>query len=322
MRLERVFLNGGAVRPFWRFMLSAALLVLAVMLAGMASVGLRPRPVWVGQNLGSLFWQELFLFPLLLFVFTMLAGLLDRKPLGSVGFAFHERWKQEMVEGLGLGSAMILLVAGLEWKLGFAHFSFGRSPAGSILGAGAFYVFFLMLAAANEELVFRGYAFQRLADSIRPAGAVAAFSVLFALGHLANPSHTMISTTNTVLIGLLLAIAYLRTRALWMPLGIHFAWNYAQGFVLGFPVSGLAVPRSLMVARVHGAAPLTGGQYGPEGSLLTTAVILSGLAYVSFSKRLKVTGTMQLLNSPSAGWLSMPEGYTIFPDRPSHAKKE
>jgi hypothetical protein len=213
------------------------------------------------------------------------------------------------------------VVAGLEHTLGLVQFSIGELPRGPLLAAGAFYIFFLMLAAANEELVFRGYAFQRLADSLRPMGAVAVFSVLFALGHLANPSHTLISTVNTVLIGVLLAVAYLRTRALWLPLGVHFAWNYVQGFVLGYPVSGLEMPRGMVSAHVHGAAQLTGGQYGPEGSLLTTLVILAALVYVSFSRRLRATRTMQLLSAPSAAWRAESERNDIFPESASDPEK-
>jgi membrane protease YdiL (CAAX protease family) len=320
--LEEVLLKEGEVRPLWRFMLSAPLIVLAVMLAVMASAGIRPHPSWLGPNLGPLFWQELFLFPLLLFLFGMLTGVMDRKPLGSVGFAFHERWKQELAMGLGLGGGMMLLVAGLEHTLGWARFSPSGRALESVLTASGFYIFFLILAAANEELVFRGYAFQRLVDAIRPAGAVVAFSVLFGLGHLENPSHTWISTVNTVLIGVVLAVAYLRTRALWVSLGIHFAWNYVQGVVFGFPVSGLTIPHAWMAARVHGSALLTGKSYGPEGSLLTTGVIIAGLVYVSSSPRMKTTRTMQRLSLPAPRWGLDAENYDIFPEGPSDSKKE
>ncbi len=321
-RLVGVFLKGGDLRPFWRFMLSVPLIILAVMLAVMASGGLRPHPAWLGRTLGSLLWQELFLFPLLLILFTALAGVLDRKPLGAVGFAFHERWKQELAEGVILGGGMMLVVAGLEHTFGSARFSSTALPPERTLVAAALYLFFLLLAAANEELVFRGYAFQRLAEAIRPAGAVVLFSVLFALGHLANPSHTLISTVNTVLIGVLLAVAYLRTRALWVPLGVHFAWNYVQGFVLGLPVSGLSIPHAWLTAQVHGNRLLTGGAYGPEGSWLTTAVILVGLVYVSASPRLRVSQTMRRLNSPAAPWPNPTEPQEIFPDLSSLDKKE
>ena len=68
-----------------------------------------------------------------------------------------------------------------------------------------------------------------------------------------------------MLVGVPLSVAYLRTRALWMPVGIHFAWNYVQGFIFGLPVSGFRLPTSVLTARVHGAAWLTGSAYGPEG---------------------------------------------------------
>ena len=98
-----------------------------------------------------------------------------------------------------------------------------------------------------------------------------------------------------MLVGIPLAAAYLRTRALWMPIGIHFAWNFLQGFTLGLPVSGIALPDALVTARVHGAVWLTGGDYGPEGGLLASGAIVAVTFYMLLSKRIYTSEEMKAL---------------------------
>jgi hypothetical protein len=153
----------------------------------------------------------------------------------------------------------------------------------------------LMVAAADEELVFRGYPFQRLVEVAGPVAAVVVASALFGAAHLRNPFQSWISTLNTALVGVMLAICYLRTRALWLPLGIHFAWNFVQGYVLGLPVSGVAFPRAIFQTKISGPSWLSGGAYGPEGSILCLSVIAAGTVYFFVSRRICTASEMQHL---------------------------
>jgi len=206
--------------------------------------------------------------------------------------AFHPRWWRELLRGLGVGAAMLFLAIVLEWVCGFTHFTFTPHP---MLRAGSFSFVLFALAAANEEAVFRGYPFQRLAESITPVGAIAVTSVFFGLAHLANPHRTWISTLNTALVGIPFCIVYLRTRSLWMPIGMHFIWNYLLGFLLGLPVSGFTISASVFTARVGGPIWLTGGQYGPEGGLLAMGAILVVTVYLSFTKSIYTSEEMKAL---------------------------
>src|SRR5262249_52558781 len=134
--------------------------------------------------------------------------------------------------------------------------------------------------------------------------AVVIMSALFGLIHFMNPHRTWVSTINTALVGVPLSISYLKTRALWLPIGIHFIWNFLQGFVLGLPVSGLVVSRGILTARVTGPEYLTGGAYGPEGGIFATGVILMATVYLVFTKRFQTTAAMQRILStplPTAG---------------------
>jgi hypothetical protein len=120
-------------------------------------------------------------------------------------------------------------------------------------------------------------------------------SAFFGLAHLGNAHDTWISTVNTMLIGIPLSIAYLRTRSLWVPLGMHFIWNYVQGFVFGLPLSGLRLSTSLLKAQVHGAAWLTGSDYGPEGGLLCTVAVVGAGIFLFFSARIRMSERMREL---------------------------
>jgi len=293
MTVEKVFLADGRVRPFWRFVLSVPLVFLAMFVAD-SSARFIARPGDLG-GWGRVVWSTVLLLPALLAVFKLLTAAFDRKPLGSVGLAFCGSWRMELGLGLGVGSLMILVVGGAESALGVAQFSLGHHSPSPFLGWGGALFVLLFVAATNEELMFRGYPFQRLAESIGAPAAVAVFSALFGMVHLGNPNHTVVSTLNTVLVGVPLSIGYLRTRALWMPVGIHFAWNFLQGFGLGLPISGFSVPLSLLNAQVSGNVLLTGGRYGPEASVLATIVIIAATGYLWRTKSIYISEPMRAL---------------------------
>jgi membrane protease YdiL (CAAX protease family) len=225
--------------------------------------------------------------------------LFEHKPLGVVGLAFHPCWVKELCVGLGIGGIMMISLGGAEALLRLAHFARNTLPARAELVYGSCLFLILLITATNEELVFRGYPFQKLVESLGPPGAVAVSSVFFGLAHLGNSHHTWISTLNTMLVGIPLSIAYLRTRSLWMPVGMHFTWNYVQGFVFGLPVSGYTFSPSLLKVQVHGAAWLTGSEYGPEGGLLSTIAIVGAGIYL-FCARIRMSERMrELVLGPS-----------------------
>ena len=140
----------------------------------------------------------------------------------------------------------------------------------------------LISGALAEELMFRGYPFQRLVEGIGAPGAIVVFSVLFGVVHLSNPGASVWGLINTVAIGVLLSLAYLRTNALWLPWGIHdFAWNTVLGLILGLPVSGLRLFNVMVHATAIGPKWLTGGSYGIEASAPGAVAIVFGLPFVS-----------------------------------------
>jgi len=158
-----------------------------------------------------------------------------------------------------------------------------------------------VLAAAAEEVVFRGYPLQTLTRAKLAWLGVLLTAVPFAAVHLNNPNSARGFTfVNTALAGIWLAIAYLRTGSLWFPLGIHWAWNWMQAAILGVPVSGInrLTPAPLLHAANQGPDWLTGGTYGLEGGLACTIALLVSM-FVVWRTKLIVSADVTPL-SPSS----------------------
>jgi hypothetical protein len=124
-----------------------------------------------------------------------------------------------------------------------------------------------------EEVMFRGYILQRLADGAGKPLAIIISAVLFAFLHIFNPGSDPFGIFNTIIIGVLLSVLYFRTRSLWMPVGFHFAWNFFLGYVYSMPVSGLPLYGLLDVTEVDPQSRLSGGTYGPEAGLACTIAL-------------------------------------------------
>jgi membrane protease YdiL (CAAX protease family) len=231
---------------------------------------------------------------LLIVGFSILLLFADRvgRPIAAMGLGLERGWARQFALGCALGAGMIC-VAVLCLAL-FGHLHFRVTFNGRVARLIAMELAVLLGGALTEELMFRGYPFQRLIESFRavaeavsdvPArtaetiGGLAAavlLSVLFGAAHLWNPHSSKLAFVNTVAVGVLLSFAYLRTRALWLPWGIHFAWNTALGLGFGLPVSGLTDFSVAVHGRAVGPGWLTGGAYGIEASATGTAVIAMG----------------------------------------------
>jgi membrane protease YdiL (CAAX protease family) len=204
-------------------------------------------------------------------------ALLEELPLRAVGCSPHRGWLKNLGLGSALGAATLFLAALLATMTRGLHFRFdtaGERAIGETLATSALLFVF---AAAAEEILFRGYPLQTLTRANLAWLGVLLTSVPFAAVHLNNP-HAVPGFTfvNTALAGVWLAVAYLRTRSLWLPLGLHWAWNWAQASLLGLPVSGIEriAPAPLLHAMNAGPDWLTGGSYGIEGGAACTVALL------------------------------------------------
>jgi len=132
-------------------------------------------------------------------------------------------------------------------------------------------------AVFHEELLFRGYPFQKIWRTHRPV-AVLFSSIVFAALHAGNNAFSPLAMANLFFAGLLLALAYARYERLWFPIGIHLGWNLLSGPILGYNVSGYVSSETVLRTVGRGAPWLTGGLFGIEGSIWIVVVELAGIA--------------------------------------------
>jgi membrane protease YdiL (CAAX protease family) len=198
---------------------------------------------------------------------------LRRESLATVGLRLDRRWVAESGAGLLLGAVSALLAVAIMAAVGAVRLEL--DPARNLYAlAGGFYVF--ACVALLEELLFRGFVFQRLVAGLGAWTAQGLLALTFALAHWGNPDMQgdarVLATIEIALGAILLGLAWLRTRSLALPVGLHLGWNWAQGQILGFDVSGLEQPG--WWRPVFDGAPdwLTGGEFGLEASVCAIAV--------------------------------------------------
>jgi uncharacterized protein len=177
---------------------------------------------------------------------------------------------RELLHGLLFGTA---LIAGCALAVVLST-SVRHVPGGGIPWAELFAVF--LPAVVHEELLFRGYPFQKLFAWNRDF-AIVFCAIVFAALHLGNPSVSLLGFANIFLGGILLGLAYARYRRLWYPIGLHLAWNLMTGPILGHEVSGYDSLTTLFVEVGSGPAWLTGGEFGIEGSVWMTVAEVAGI---------------------------------------------
>ncbi|OQP60780.1 CPBP family intramembrane glutamic endopeptidase [Niastella populi] len=206
--------------------------------------------------------------------------IIDRKPAKSLGL----QWTSfEADASIGfclgaaiLGAASLLLFAtgNLEWI--DAHFIGQDLLLGLLL---------MVLIALTEEIVFRGYILNNLMESMNKWAALAVSAVMFALAHSSNPGISSVAMANLMLAGMLLGINFIYTRNIWFAVLFHFGWNFIQGPVLGYTVSGLPL-KGVLQPALKGPWWLTGGGFGLEGSFITTCLFALALLllYIAYER--------------------------------------
>lgn len=218
------------------------------------------------------------LFVLITFLFTK---FIDRQQVISIGFAIKD-YKNE--GGIGVFTAMMLLGTGTIILIVTGHLSVG----GFSLDPWMFLMQLMLMLIVGfvEEIMFRGYILNNLMQSMNRWIALIISAALFAVVHLANPDMTIFSIVNILLAGMLLGLNYVYTKNLWYSIAFHFCWNFIQGPVLGYEVSGYKL-QSVFMLTFKGSKIITGEPFGFEGSSVCAILLLISLIvfYKIFSKR-------------------------------------
>ncbi|MEO8592505.1 MAG: type II CAAX endopeptidase family protein [Candidatus Solibacter sp.] len=220
----------------------------------------------------------------------------ENRGIADIGLRVNRCSGQNLVLGLAGGACTAALVLLPPVLAGAAHFRptpDDQPTVGTIL----FVSILLAAGSIGEELFFRGYGFQELLASVGPFATVVPVGVLFALLHGSNPGANYLSTANTAGFGVLFGYAYLRSRDLWLPIGLHFGWNFTLP-LFGVNVSGLRMKVTGYEMTWTAGSLWSGGEYGPEGSLLTSAVLVALFIYL---RKAPIRRQVSPLTDPPAG---------------------
>jgi hypothetical protein len=299
--LLNFFYNGheGRLRAFWRLLFQFVLYTLGVtILTSLALVGfiLVNGPLLGDEVASSITSSPAFrVTGLIAASFATLASVwiagrfFDRRPFSGLGLRLDKDWWLDLSFGLFLGAFLMTAIFLVELTAGWVEVT----GAFEVVGPKRSFLLAILIPATlfffvgiGEELFFRGYQLTNIAEglnysSLGPRGAVALAwvisSFLFGLLHSTNPGATFASTTNITFAGLMLGAGYVLTGRLGISIGLHITWNFFQGNVFGFPVSGIGtVGATFISVEQEGPLLLTGGPFGPEAGLLGLATMSAG----------------------------------------------
>ena len=211
---------------------------------------------------------------LLVLGYAAFGFLFDRQkhPISAQGLPPRPGWPREAGVGLAVGWAAVLIcVLPLALMGGIAIVLSTQATAWGALAAD---LLFFALVALVEEVVFRGYGFQRFESVVGPYGAALGFALFYAIVQALQPGSNRASIAVAIVFSLLLSTAYLRTRALWLSWGLNLGWKASRALIFGLAVSGVGGHSSVVEGDPMGPLWLTGGGYGIDGSWMAFIVLL------------------------------------------------
>ena len=265
--------NDNRVRALVRIPLFLGLFILFMIIQRLALSPLRD----------SILYFRLINAPVSFILFSLLiwisAKLIDRRKVADYGIFYSKEWIYDFVFGLLLGIFLISFVFILEYSMGwitivdYYYAAGGKSFILALLESLLLYIY----VGYYEETVSRGYLLRNISEGMNFKKSGPMFAIIFAVlftsfifgfGHADNPNATFIGWWNIIIVGVLLGYTFVITKSLAIPIGIHITWNFFQGSVFGFPVSGNPTPVTFLQIEQGGNPLWTGGDFGPEAGLV------------------------------------------------------
>lgn len=295
------FWNSEERRPraLWRLILQVALMLILQTVAGVIIIAISPQAIQTLADPNQLTRGSLpaILSTLATFLAIVLsirfAGKwLDHRSFKEFGLHLNSKWWGDLFFGLALGAALMAFIFLVELAFGWVKINgtFQSTPPSQSFGMTAIYgIFFFLVVGIQEELMYRGYMLRNLAEGLNlqwltPQSALILGYLISAIAfgglHILNPDATMLSTINIMIAGLFLGLGLLLTGELALSIGLHITWNYFEGYVFGFPVSGITSAGNFLAIQQNGPNLWTGGAFGPEAGLISLVAMLAGAGLI------------------------------------------
>ncbi|MGZ9223741.1 MAG: CPBP family intramembrane glutamic endopeptidase [Anaerolineales bacterium] len=223
-------------------------------------------------------WNQLINFLVITLSVYVARTWLDKRSFESLGLKLDHQTLPDIFAGIGItfvqmGFIFVVMLT-LGW-LTFEGFAWEFDPVNIVITNTLTFFIVFIFVGWNEELLSRGYHLQTIASGMNLFWGVIISSAVFGLLHLGNPNATWVSAAGIFFAGVYLAYGYIRTKQLWLPIGLHIGWNFFEGVGFGFPVSGLDT-YALTRITVHGPEIWTGGAFGPEAGLIVLPSLVLG----------------------------------------------
>lgn len=231
-----------------------------VVLTGLASL----LGLWAGSALST--------FMAAVFTNVLTMRIYEGRHLSDIGFHWNPASRWNLAWGLAGGMAAALVVLAGPLVVGAANIHAAASD--ELRRNLVFVTLVLILGAAGEEILFRGYGFQVLLRNMGPFTTILPVGVLFGAMHTTNPHASNLGLVNTAGFGMLFGYAFWRSRDLWLPFGLHFGWNFTLPF-FGTSLSGVKMGVTGYELQWKAGELWSGGDYGPEASIQTSIVLLA-----------------------------------------------
>lgn len=312
--MKSIFYNSveKRIRTGWRLVIQFLLYLLTTAILGagfgivavlflFATGGLQlDNPAKIQEAIMGIPWFAVLstFISLIAMVFSMWVGTkMDKRPFRNYGFRFSAKWWKDLAFGLFLGAFLMAIIFIVELVMGWVTITGFFKPAGSgsfLMGI-VFATFNFIFVGIYEEMMSRGYQIHNLAEGLRGKILSPKFALLlsyiltssfFGFLHYTNPNATLVSTLLLILAGLFLGLGYILTGELALPIGLHITWNFFQGNVFGFPVSGTQAGATFIGIQQGGPDFWTGGAFGPESGLLGVLAIALGMVMIVFWTKL------------------------------------
>jgi membrane protease YdiL (CAAX protease family) len=282
--LARIFLspNEPRLRAGWRLLIQTILLFVFGAVVSIASSFLGPLN-------GSLLWSQILNFIIITGSVYVARRWLDKRSFESLGLKLDKRTLLDILAGIAITFVQMgfiyILMLSLGW-LTFEGFAWEFDPINVVISSALTFFIAFIFVGWNEELLSRGYHLQTIASGLNLFWGVIISSAVFGLLHLGNPNATWVSAAGIFFAGVYLAYGYIRTKQLWLSIGLHIGWNFFEGVVFGFPVSGLDI-YALTRIKVHGPEIWTGGAFGPEAGLIVLPSLILGAFLIYLYTRMR-----------------------------------